>query len=68
MTDKQKAELLHLINDLHDHARDYGHARGNNTAYRMAKSKNGLYFADAIGAAAKADAAFDNLISYISNL
>ena len=71
MTDEQKATLLQLINDVHDSARDYGHARGNNDAYHLAKSKKGLYFADAIGAAMKADAALDNLvdyISYISNL
>lgn len=68
MTDREKSELLRLINDLHDHARDYGHARGNNAAFRLAKNKAGMFYADAIGAAAKADAAFDNIVTYISNL
>ena len=68
MTDKQKADLIRLINELHDRARDYGHARGNNAAYRMAKNKSGMYFADAMGAAMKADAAFNNIVDYISDL
>ena len=68
MTDREKAELLMLINELHDHARDYGHARGNNAAFRLAKNKAGMFYADAIEAAAKADAAFDNVVTYISNL
>ena len=68
MTDKEKAELLKLINELHDHARDYGHARGNNAAYRMAKNKAGMFYCDSINAAAKADVAFDNVVTFISNL
>ena len=68
MTDKQKSDLIHLISELHDLARDYGHARGNNAAFRLAKNKAGMFYADAIGAAAKADAAFDNVVTYISNL
>ena len=68
MTDKQKADLIRLINDLHDFARDYGHARGNNAAYRMAKNKAGMYFANAIDAAAKADAAYDHVLQAIANI
>jgi hypothetical protein len=68
MTDKEKSELLKLISALHDHARDYGHARGNNDAYHMAKNKAGMIYADAIDAAARADAALDNVVVFIATL
>lgn len=68
MDDKRKADLMHLINDLHDLARDYGHARGNNAAYRMARNKAGMYFAETFTAAAKADAAYAALVEFIAEL